>query len=237
MNSLPDLPHPDITDQDGGASACERIEDCLDHLCAPLVGIVPYRERQSFRWEVRLHLEGLVEEYREQTDSPEAAVEAALREFGEPWQTGEAFVRNWSSDLSARRVNRRSKAPFAHAFAWFCPPTVLCLLLIEQYSLVSEQEWLLAMLSALVIVAPVLAGFLTGATTRGKIGREIVCVVSLLALFSLLTGTLLLPKMAGVLFGLFQLIYWLPTGWLSAAATVALLRQHRRQRFLHPARR
>src|SRR5438045_9125063 len=33
-----------------------RIEDYLDHVCAPLVGVVPYARRQELRAELREHL-------------------------------------------------------------------------------------------------------------------------------------------------------------------------------------
>ena len=45
--------HPQQRDCD------EQIEDFLDHLCAPLIGIVPYRERFAFRQEAHAHIDGL----------------------------------------------------------------------------------------------------------------------------------------------------------------------------------
>jgi hypothetical protein len=40
-----------------------RIEDYLDHVCAPLVDRVPYTERTALRAELRTHLASLAEAY------------------------------------------------------------------------------------------------------------------------------------------------------------------------------
>src|SRR2546427_11434751 len=61
-----------------------RIEDYLDHVCAPLVGLVPYARRQELRAELRGHLEALAASYRELGSAPNLASEQALRQFGDP---------------------------------------------------------------------------------------------------------------------------------------------------------
>jgi hypothetical protein len=215
----------------------ERIEDFLDHLCAPLVGIVPYRERHSLREEARLHLECLIAEYREDNHTLEAAVEAAFREFGEPWQSGEEFLREWRPKPSPRGAGLLVRNATTHAFAWFGLPTVLCLLLTERYVLTPRQEGLLPYLFALAFVSPLIAGILTGWSVPRKAGQGIGRAVSLLALISLSVGATLLPKSEGLLFGLFQFGYWLPIGWVSATSAATTLQQYKRHRFLRFARR
>jgi hypothetical protein len=56
-----------------------RIEDYLDHICAPLVDIVSYETRQ----ELRAHLESLSASYEELGASRDRAVRAALRQAGD----------------------------------------------------------------------------------------------------------------------------------------------------------
>src|ERR1051325_4821180 len=73
-----------------------RVEDFLDNLCAPLIGIVPYGERNGFRQEAHAHIEALFREFLYQGKTRQAALEAALHEFGEPWQIGNAFLQEWS---------------------------------------------------------------------------------------------------------------------------------------------
>src|SRR5688572_4418190 len=61
-----------------------RIEDYLDHVCAPLVGVVPYAKRQELRAELRSHLEALIATHQELGRGPEVAALEALRQFGDP---------------------------------------------------------------------------------------------------------------------------------------------------------
>lgn len=65
-------------------SSEELLQDYLDNLCAPLVGVVPYVERQSLRAEAEEHLLALIENKEAQGLFSEAAVEATLVEYGEP---------------------------------------------------------------------------------------------------------------------------------------------------------
>jgi hypothetical protein len=214
----------------------ERSEDFLDHLCAPLVGIIPYRERSYLREEARLHLECLIAEYQEGDHTRETAVEAAFREFGEPWQSGEEFLREWRPKTASRGARLLVRNATTHAFAWFGLPTVLCLLLTEHIVLTPRQEGLLPYLVTLAFVSPLIAGMLTGWSVPLKAGQGIRRAVSLLALLSLAVGVLLLPKSEGTLFGVFQFGYWLPIGWIAATSTATTLQQYRRHRFLRFAR-
>jgi hypothetical protein len=53
-----------VQNRDREVSPAERIEDYLDHLCVPLVGVVPYRERRSMRQEAAAHIACLVDEFQ-----------------------------------------------------------------------------------------------------------------------------------------------------------------------------
>jgi hypothetical protein len=230
----PTLPNGDPTQS---LSAHERIEDFLDHLCAPLVGVIPYRERALLREEARQHLECLIAEYAEQEATLDGVIEAAFREFGEPWRSGEEILREWRPVPSPKGARRLIRNATLHAFAGFGPLSVICLLLMERYTLYPGQFWVLPFLGALAFTAPLLAGIFIGFTAPSRAGQGTLRAVGLLAFLSLLVGLLLLPKTVGICFSLFQIGYWLPVGWVTATSTATSLRQYQRQHFLRPVRR
>ncbi len=73
-----------------------RIEDYLDRVCAPLVGVVPYARRQELRAELAAHLAALIEGYQEMGSNSEAAAILALRQFGEPRAISRQWAREWT---------------------------------------------------------------------------------------------------------------------------------------------
>src|SRR6266581_7943431 len=73
-----------------------RIDDYLDHVCAPLVGLVPYARRQELRAELRGHLEALVATHEELGSERTAAVVMALRQFGPPRCLSRQWAREWT---------------------------------------------------------------------------------------------------------------------------------------------
>src|SRR5437773_12561009 len=73
-----------------------RIEDYLDHVCAPLLGLVPYARRQELRAELRGHLEALVATHEELGSERTAAVVLALRQFGPPHHLSRQWAREWT---------------------------------------------------------------------------------------------------------------------------------------------
>src|SRR5262245_16359642 len=101
-----------------------RIEDYLDYLCAPLLGVVPYAQRHRLREEARLHLQDIAREYEAQGLPPQEALTQAFRVHGNPWRIGQSFVQEWSlgGETSPRYAIRRATAC---AFAWFGLATVL----------------------------------------------------------------------------------------------------------------
>ena len=73
------------------------IEDYLDHLCAPLVGVATYPQRQELRAEWGAHLDALVEAYREAGHGPAGAVVEALKQFGDPQELAAEWLRKCTS--------------------------------------------------------------------------------------------------------------------------------------------
>jgi len=221
-----------------GADAREDawIEDYLDHLCAPLVGIVPLSERRNLRAEVRGHLEALADEYGFQGRPPAEATAAALEELGEPWQVGQTFLREWLQGSPDAAPARLTRAAALRAFAFFGVAAVFNWGIIEHRALdtpsatdLTPWVWLLAALS------PLLAGALTGLAPQPRMGRGLCLALGGLTLHALAAGLLLLPAPDGFGFALCLFLWWLPAGWLSASAAAHLVRSHRRQRFLRYA--
>ncbi|HLK55406.1 MAG TPA: permease prefix domain 1-containing protein [Chthonomonadaceae bacterium] len=230
--------------------ACDRIEDYLDYLCAPLLGVVPYAERRCLRDEARQHLQDLVEEFREQGLSPQEALTRALHAHGNPWRIGQSFVQEWSLGRAAAPRNAVRRATLC-AFAWFGIATVLSLLLIEQYTYevssqlvitrgylmpYSYQDALFPYLIGLLLLSPIVAGCLSGLMAPRQVIQGIINALGILCANTLLTACLLLPKIEGMVFLLIQIAVWLPIGCGAAVLTATLHRYHQCQRFWQLAR-
>ena len=118
MNSRRDLPReaptPAAVDE-----AQALIEDYLDYLCAPLLGIVPYAQRRRLRAEAQDHLLALSEDLEAEGFAPVEAVAAALREYGEPWPVGQGFANAWLGAYVPRRMARFVDAATLRAFNAF----------------------------------------------------------------------------------------------------------------------
>ncbi len=208
------------------------IEDYLDHLSAPLVGIVPLAERRGLRDEVRAHLEALAAEYGFEGMPPPEATAAALQELGEPWQVGQTFLREWLQGRPEVTPARLTRQAALRAFAFFGVAAVFNWLLIEQRALNQPPGDLMPWIVLLAALSPLIAGTLTGLGLPARMGRGLCWALGTLTLHALATSALLLPQSDGFSFALCLLLWWLPAGWLSATATAHLVRSHRRQRFL-----
>lgn len=209
----------------------ERIEDYLDHLCAPLVGIVPYAERSGLRSEAGAHIAWLVEEFQEQGLAREAATEAALREHGEPWRIGQDFADEWLRGAPEQAVSRGAGTGWMRAFVPFGAASVLNLLLIEACALLPGWGGTEVWLMLLAVLSPLVAGGLAGAMVPARVMRVVCGVQVVLAAHSFVTGCMIWPSREGLAFALFQLLFWLPMGCLSAWLTASLARHARRVRF------
>ncbi len=212
------------------------LADYLDHLCAPLIGVMSYERRREISLEVRLHLESLAEELAEQGQTSEAALTAALQEFGEPWTVGEGMVRTLSSHASESSA-RSARTAMAHGVAWFGLPAAACLLLLTQHSVDDPRAELLPLLTLLTLMTPVFGGALTGFTSPARAESGACRALALVGAISLGIALLLLPSRMGLVFLGVQAAYWFPIGWLAARAAVCIRRQYHRGCFLRLAGR
>jgi hypothetical protein len=229
VNNRPEPFFFDSTLPDTGANLTQRLDDYLDHLCAPLVGTVPHAARNDFRTESRAHLEALAAEYRELGMTPHEALETAFREFGEPWQLGHAFQREWARSSPIRM--RWTQTPTACAFAWFGAATVLNLELFERVTLLNLQEPKAHYWSTVVGLSPLIAGLLTGLTQPRPDGRAVLRVQGALLLFTLLLSLTLLPHGDLLILAACQLLWWLPAGYATTVTVATMAQRLRRPRF------
>lgn len=143
------------------------IEDYLDRVVAPLVEEVPHARRRELRAELGAHLEALVAAHLELGATPEAAVSAALQQFGSPRQVGREWLRAWRQVEPTRPASplRTAGVGFlcfltASLFAWTANSTAV--------AIGSNQVggWLLFN----SVLFPVAAGLLTGILSRRRHG-------------------------------------------------------------------
>ena len=214
-----------------------QIEDYLDYLCAPLLGIVPYAQRRRLRLETEDHLRALVEDFGAEGFAPDQAVTVALQEYGEPWRIGQDFAEAWLTGPHPCRLARFTDAATLRAFGWFGIFSILSLLGVEQCALVPNQQEMWPLVQCLAVVAPLIAGVLTGLALHPKTAGGVCRAMVALGLASGAAGLLALPHQEVLQFALFQMVFWLPVGCLSAAVTASLRRQFRLQNFRRTTRR
>lgn len=90
--------------QELSPDAEERIEDFLDQVCAPLVGLAPYPERRGRRSEMRAHLENTIAAHLELGSDLEEAVSFALQRFGDARKLGQIWRKECLETLYAART-------------------------------------------------------------------------------------------------------------------------------------
>jgi hypothetical protein len=188
-----------------------RLEDYLDHLCAPLVGRVAYARRQEMRAEWRAHLDALVEAYVELGSTPDEAVTQALRQFGDARDLGRQWARSWKR----KRVQPQSiRSPLLAALGVFSAASALSAALLgAPIGLPFDPSSLL--LPLLGFVLPASAGLLTGWLARGRHAMGTFYALSLLIPLTAASGHTSAVDVAAAL-GAAQLFCWMPIGCTAA---------------------
>lgn len=217
------------------------LEDYLEHLIAPLVGLVPYEQRFALRLETQEHLEVRVSQLERDGLGVEEATREAIRRYGSAHQVAERFLTAWfENELTSpltRRIGRANGIAFsrfvlAHlgyvvllqalvflpsgaAYALPMSPAEMRRIVPEPLPL-PDQPWAMALIYAYPVLAPMVAGWLTGLAVPVGSARAVYNAVLPLSLYSFVVGALMVPMTAGLLFGLFQVVFWLPVGALAA---------------------
>jgi hypothetical protein len=186
---------------------------------------VPRERRLELRSEIQTHLEALVEARQEMGASPEAAVDAALAQFGDPARVGREWAGAW-----------KGKAPRSFSGILYATVTALALFgtansMAVVLLMMAQDGWRDALLwgglfPTVAFLLPALAGLATGLIARKEAVRA-----SLYALLLILpTMTIALPHLLKpiqfddlVMIGWLRNLYWLPVG-CGAAALAGRLR-------------
>lgn len=227
MNKPPETTEPLTSDLAADLSAAELIGDYLDHLCRPLVGVVPYAQRQRLRAEAEDHLLTHKEELQREGHPALGAATLATERYGEPTRVGRQWAEQALSPRSARTTAWLLNAATVNAFGWFGIFTVLNLFLIEQSLFFTQNLNLATLTQPLGMISPVIAGGLTGLLTPGRPIGGVCRAVIVLSLCSLAAGVLLLPSTDALLFAQSELLVWLPVGCVAAMMVAGVRHQVR----------
>lgn len=209
-----------------------RVEDFLDHLCVPLVGVVPYERREELRREIREHVLSLIEDGEEQGLSPAEAVEAALREIGEPTQAGLDFLEEWTqgepgSGERAMRA-RSTKVAFAGLGSFLAIDLVALESLARLDRFVSPfTPPILALLAA----SPLLAGALIGALTPPRLRHGLASGLVFTALAAGIFAFIAWPETYGLIFFAYHIVFWGPVAHFVAVPVASVTSRLRNRRF------
>jgi hypothetical protein len=234
---LPVRSAPTQSPPDSAAALDPRIDDYLDHVCAPLVGVVPYAQRQELRSELAGHLEALVCGYQELEPDADTAVVAALRQFGDPRRLARRLLRQSEREQSSRHLWRATLT----ALALFGPTALLSLASLFWWDMAEATGMGTFPMGALgleglrvALVAPLVAGLMTGLLAPARAALGTFYVQALLILPSVLLShygripALEYHLQCGTYLAMIQACLWIPVG-CGAAALGDFLQNRRMQ--------
>lgn len=218
-----------------------RIEDYLDRLAAPLVGVVPAEDRLRLRAEAAAHLERQAERAVLTGEDENEAIDRAIEAYGPAPVVAHEYLETWfengvSGPLYARfgRANLIAFSRFAVAHIVFGILLQVRVFLPSEaaYSLpispaetrrllpaplpVPEDPTFGLLSTAYLLLAPLVAGWMTGIAIPVRAGRSVAHAMLPIVAFSFCAGSLVLPMTEGIAFAFVQVVYWLPAGMLAA---------------------
>jgi hypothetical protein len=262
LNKIPDLSilHADNLVQEERMSPSDVIEDYLDHLCAPLVGVVPYQERFRLREETGFHLERRARGFMLDGMNEADAVLQAIERYGTSQEIGQRFLEAWFTAQPRGPLAQRLGLANAYALVPFGQATVICLVLLQlrvflmptpqpyMFGLsladirhvipeplpLPETNWESLLLYLVAFLAPFVAGWITGTRAPVDSARAVYRVQTIFTLLTFVVGVMMLPTREGVSLALFQLFFWLPVGCAVAHVSGLMAWRRRCQRFVAP---
>lgn len=225
------------------------LEDYLDRLTAPLVGIVSYDTRTALRIETQEHLEIRIEDLERKGMGYADATREAIRIYGPAARVSEEFLTQWFESSATSPLLRRIGKANGIAFGTFLLAHLFYVVFLQAYvfdpsgaaygfsispgalrHFVPEPMPLPDGPGALIvtfgypILAPIVAGWLVGWQVPVRPHRAVWHSMLPILVYSFIVGTLLLPVRTGVLFALFEAAFWLPVGAGMAYAAACVRR-------------
>lgn len=243
---------------DGRLTPAEMIEDYLDHICAPLLGIVPYPERARLREETGFHIEQRANDYRLQGMEEREAVLRAIQMVGNSEKVGQTFLETWFKHQPQGRLGRYIGLANAYAFVPFMVATlaVTWLLMLRVFLLpdpkiitfglsyaqirhvipepipLPETNWESLLLYGISIFAPIAAGWWTGVRVPYGAARAVYQVMLPLVIYTFLLSAVVMPRQEGVGLALVEMFYWIPVGCATAHVAGLITWRRRSRRFV-----
>lgn len=225
----------------------------LAELYVYLQGIVPESDVHRFLEETCGHLESLLEEYETPDD---ADVRFALEEFGEPRRLADDYIEAWYNKRSRLTFFERSFGPGnLLVLALFGMASLLFWTLLQfRVFLPSNSAFHLPwspgeirryfpeplpfpdfslqflLMTGVPVLAPPILGWIVGRVVPIKPAGAVYAVLMPIILVSFFIGVLLLPITDGLIFAIFQAVYWLPVGCGAAYLSARQLRRFRFRR-------
>jgi hypothetical protein len=231
------------------------VEDYLDRLMVPLVGVVPARERLRLRQEAFDHLGYLRERYLAEGFAPASAERAALDAYGSPVSVANQFLESWYRKERSGPLFQRFGRANVTAFSVFAALQFMtCVLLLLRVYLPSESvfhyaidpaafyrfmpnwmplpEWtpLFSAVVLAVLFAPLIGGWIVGALVPVRSTKAVYQGLMPCIVYSFLAAIVLLPAREMLMFSVVQLFYWLPAGMMMARISSVVMRDWRMHR-------
>lgn len=249
MNSQCELPillpsHPDPAEFE---EAEVVIEDYLDRLSANLLGRVSTDERCRQKDEARFHIERLAAHHQSQGKSPIEAARLAAQKYGDPAVISDQVVLRSYEEAIPSKLFRTFGRGNVTAFAIVGAFQLLLIVLLQlkvfapnssPYSLALDPAemraifpwplplpqtpsdiWILYIFPAF---APILIGAAAGAWIPVRPGRAVAGATMASVLYTFAVAVSLLPRTEMLLLALFELVFWIPLGILSAEISLGL---------------
>ncbi|MBW3625550.1 MAG: permease prefix domain 1-containing protein [Armatimonadetes bacterium] len=207
MSDQDSIPHPEPSTPEnppgeGRSLADPYIEDYLDRVYAPLVGVIPYTRRRDLIDEMRSHLYELVQTRREEGAEEEEALREAFRQFGPPRRIARAWIEAESIPWTRRQGWLASLLTFGGA------ALVAFLMVASPYS--GGEDWFQRRNLGYAdiwagLVLPLFAAILLGYHARARVYLTSFFVLSAMILVASLLYLADLPS--GASYGGFSSIY------------------------------
>lgn len=231
------------------------VEEYLDRLVAPLVGLVPTQERLRLKMETGAHLERSIEHAVLTGGNESAAVRLAIHELGEPTVVAREFLDRWyEAGVRGPLYDRFGRATLVAFFRFGLAHSLFSLLLHLRVFLPSEAAYRLPISPAearrlvplpipvpiepafpifaiaFLLLAPIVAGILTGIAAPVRTAPAVYRAMVPIVVFSFCTGSLVLPLTEGIVFAFIEAVFWMPVGAAAASIAACVYRIRRMER-------
>lgn len=234
-------PHPEQnTETVNPTKTNEDIEDYLDRVNAPLVGVLPRSKREAIRGNLRARLESMIAAERELGASQDAAIQAAMQQCGDPT----LISQRWAVDThtQASKQIQQQISLLNHNMVTLPSSRVATLTALGLFGLpyladvtrwagnywATQSDNAITYYRFFLFMVPLLAGLLTGLIARHRPVRGVLNALAILTIPAIvLPGLIMGLGYANVVFtqntwvynplpGICGLVPWLVMGCLGA---------------------